>query len=53
MLTKKKNSFEGENIERQYSVLGYRIDLYFCYYKLPIEIDKNGHNDKKDEKQNN
>ena len=53
MLTKKKNSFEGENIKRQYSVLGYRIHLYFYYYKLPIEIDKNVHSDKKDEKQKN
>ena len=24
-----KDAFEGENIQTQYSVLGYRIDLYF------------------------
>ena len=35
-----KDAFEGENIQTQYSVLGYRIDLHFHKYKLPIEIDK-------------
>ena len=34
-----KASFEGENIQTQYSVLGYRIDLYFHEYKLAIELD--------------
>ena len=29
-----KDTFEGENIQTQYSVLGYRIDLYFHEYKL-------------------
>ena len=29
VLTKIKSSFEGENMQKQYSVLGYRIDLYF------------------------
>ena len=29
-----------------YSVLGYRIDLYFYEYKLAIEIDELGHNDR-------
>ena len=29
--------FEGENMQTQYSVLGYRIDLYFHEYKLAIE----------------
>ena len=24
-----KNAFEGENMQTQYSVLGYRINLYF------------------------
>ena len=24
-----KNTFEGENMQTQYRVLGYRIDLYF------------------------
>ena len=34
-----KAAFEGENIQTQYSVLGYRIDLYFHEYKLAIELD--------------
>ena len=38
-----KNIFEGENIQTQYSVLGYRIDLYFHEYKLAIEVDELGH----------
>ena len=35
-----KDTFEGENIQTQYSVLGYRINLYFHEYKLAIELDK-------------
>ena len=27
-----KDAFEGGNMETQYSVLGYRIDLYFHGY---------------------
>ena len=47
MLTKIKCSFEGENIQTQYySVLGYRIDLYFLDYKLSIKIDENGHSNR-------
>ena len=38
-----KDMFEGENIQTQYSVLGYRIDLYFHEYKLAIEVDELGH----------
>ena len=37
---------ERKNMETQHIVLGYRIDLYFHDYKLPIEIDENGHNDR-------
>ena len=37
-----KDTFEGENIQTQYSVLGYRIDLYFHKYKLAIEVDELG-----------
>ena len=33
-------------METQYSVLGYRIHLYFHDYKLVIEIDENGQSDK-------
>ena len=36
------DTFEWENIQIQYSVLGYRIDLYFHEYKLPIEADELG-----------
>ena len=38
-----KDTFEGENIQTQYSVLGYRIDLYFHEYKLVIEVDELRH----------
>ena len=41
-----KDSFEGENMQTQYSVLCYKIDLYFHEYKLAIEVDELGHNDK-------
>ena len=35
-----KDAFEGENIQTQYSLLGYRIDLYFHKHKLAIEVDE-------------
>ena len=38
-----KDTFEEENIQTQYRVLGYRIDLYFHEYKLSIEVDELGH----------
>ena len=41
-----KDTFEGENIQTQYSVLGYRIDLYFHEYKFVIEVDELGHTKK-------
>ena len=41
-----KDAFEGENIQTQYSVLGYRIDLYFHKYKLATEVDELGHSDR-------
>ena len=40
-----KYTFEGENIQAQYTVIGYRIDLHFCEYKSTIEIDESGYND--------
>ena len=46
VLTKIKISCKGENIQTEYSVLGYRIDLYFHDYKLTIEIGDNGHSDR-------
>ena len=41
-----KDAFEGENMQTQYSVLGYRVDLYFHKYKLAIEVDELGHADR-------
>ena len=41
-----KDTFEGEKIQTQYSVLVYRIDLYFHKYKLAIEVDELGHTDR-------
>ena len=41
-----KDSFEGEDMQTQYTVIGYRIDLYFHKYKLAIEVDELGHNDR-------
>ena len=38
-----KDTFEGENIQTQYSVLSCRIDLYFHEYKFAIEVDELGH----------
>ena len=40
------DAFEGENMRMQYSVLGYRIDLYFHDYRLAIEVDEKGHKDR-------
>ena len=52
-LTKKQSvlksimdALEGENMQTQYSVLGYRIDLYFHDYQLAIEVDEKGHKDR-------
>ena len=39
------DAFEGENMQTQYSVLGYRINLYFHDYKLAIKVDEKGHKD--------
>ena len=33
-------------MQSQYTVLNYRIDLYFQKYKLEIEIDELNHNDR-------
>ena len=41
-----KDVFEGEDIQTQYSVLSYRIDLYFHKYKLSTEVDELGHADR-------
>ena len=41
-----KDAFEGEDLQTQYSILVYRIDLYFHEYKLAIEFDELGHGDR-------
>ena len=53
ILTKEKSvkksiidAFKGEDIRIQNTVLGYRIDLYFYEYKLAMEVDELGHNDR-------
>ena len=33
-----KDAFEGEDMQTQYSVLSYRIDLYFHKYKLQLKL---------------
>ena len=41
-----KDAFEEEDMQTQYKVLGYRIDLYFHKHKLAIEVDELGHADR-------
>ena len=41
-----KDTLEGENMQTQYTVIDYRIDLYFHKYKLATEVDELGHNDR-------
>ena len=40
------DAFEGENMQTQHSVLGYKIDFCFHDSKLAIEVDKKGHKDR-------
>ena len=39
------DAFEGENMQTQNSVLGYRTDLYFHDYKLAVEVYEKSHKD--------
>ena len=41
-----KDAFKGEDMQTQYTVIGYRIDIYFHEYNLAIEVDELGHNDR-------
>ena len=41
-----RDTLKGEDIQIQYTVLSYRIELYFYEDKLAIEIDELGHNDR-------
>ena len=46
VLTKIKDSFSTEEIIFQHFVLGHKINTYFSKYKLAIEVDERGHNDR-------
>ena len=46
ILSKVVTIFAAEEIMLPRNVLGYRIDTYFPKYKLAIEVDKQGHNDR-------
>ena len=39
-------AFKGQEMKEQYTVDGYRIDLYFPTHKLAIECDEFGHKDR-------
>ena len=39
-------TFDGEEMIRQFHIGKYRIDLYFPAYKLAIECDEFGHNNR-------
>ena len=41
-----KDGFEGKDIQIRYSALGDRIDLYCHEYRLAIEIDELGYNNR-------
>ena len=41
-----KDAFEGEYMQTQYTVIGYKIDLYFHKYNLATEVDELSHNDR-------
>ena len=43
VLRSTKDAFEGEDVQSQYTVIGYRIDLYFHKHKLAIEVDELEH----------
>ena len=46
ILSKIVTVFAVEEIIPEHNVLGYRIDAYFLKYKLAIEVDEQGHNDR-------
>ena len=41
-----KDAFEGQDMQTQYTALGYRIYLYFHIHKLAIEVNELGHADR-------
>ena len=46
VLSKIVTLFAAEKIILPHNVLGYKIDAYFPKYKLAIEVDEQGHNDR-------
>ena len=46
VLIKLKDSFSTEEIIFQHFGLGHEINTYFSKYKLAIEVDERGHNDR-------
>ena len=46
VLSKIVTLFAAEELILQHNLLGYRIDAYFLKYKLAIEVDEQGHNDR-------
>ena len=46
ILSKIATLFAAEEIILRRNILGYRIDAYFPKYKLAIEVDEQGHNDR-------
>ena len=38
--------FAAEEIMQQCNILSYRVDAYFPKYKLAIEVDEQGHNNR-------
>ena len=46
VLKKIRQTFSTEEISFQHFVLGYRIYAYFLKYKLAVEVDERGHNDR-------
>ena len=40
VLRSTKDAFEEEDVQAQYTVIGYRIDLYFHKHTLAIEVDE-------------
>ena len=41
-----KDAFKGEDMQTQYTVIGYRVDLYFHKHKLVFEVNELGHDDR-------
>ena len=46
VLSKIATLFAAEEITLKHKLLGYRTDAYFPKYKLAIEVDQQGHNDR-------